>query len=101
MDLMPTFLDLAGASHPSKDGKPAMFHGREVVPMRGKSWRSWMEGKEGDVHEGKGGKEVMMGWELHGRAAYRKGDWKIVYIREYIPSSQVIKLIRRQPHPTV
>lgn len=38
MDLCPTFLDLAGIKHPASDGKSGSFRGRDVAPMRGKSW---------------------------------------------------------------
>lgn len=42
MDICPTVLELAGARHPSADGKKAQYRGHEVAPMRGKSWvNSW------------------------------------------------------------
>ena len=40
MDICPTILDLAGVQHPAAMGKSAMFQGRKVAPMRGKSWVS-------------------------------------------------------------
>ena len=40
MDICPTVLELAGVAHPARKGKAGMFRGREVAPMRGKSWVS-------------------------------------------------------------
>ena len=73
MDIMPTLLDLGGVSAPGKT-----FRGREVVPIRGKSWVPWFEGKEAEIHKA----EMPVGWELHGCAGLRMGDWKILYLRE-------------------
>jgi arylsulfatase len=73
MDLMPTFLDLAGAQRPGK-----VFRGREVHGIRGKSWVDWIKGAEKEIHND----EVPIGWELHGRAALRMGDFKILFHRE-------------------
>ena len=72
MDLMPTILDLAGAPRPGKQ-----FQGREVLPIRGTSWKDWLDGKATEIH----GEDVPIGWELHGRAAMRIGDWKILFLR--------------------
>ena len=74
MDLMPTILDLSGTPKPG-----ATFRGRKVVPMRGTSWKEWFAGKtDGGIHHD----NVPVGWELHGRAALRKGDWKILFLRQ-------------------
>ncbi|KAJ3826629.1 alkaline-phosphatase-like protein [Lentinula raphanica] len=78
MDIMPTILDLAGIQHPG-----TVFRGREVEEMRGKSWVKFFENnhRKGDMttaihsHD-----DPAVGWELFGRAALRKGDWKIVYM---------------------
>lgn len=72
MDLMPTFLDLSGTPRPGK-----VFRGRKVHPIRGKSWVDWIKGAEKEIHND----DVPVGWELHGRAALRLGDFKILYHR--------------------
>ncbi|GAP88235.2 putative arylsulfatase [Rosellinia necatrix] len=74
MDLAPTILEMAGAAHPAPT-----YRGREVVPMRGKSMVPYLlRGEEagGRIHE----KDFVNGWETCGRAACRRGDWKIVFI---------------------
>ncbi|KAL1966869.1 hypothetical protein VTN77DRAFT_3834 [Rasamsonia byssochlamydoides] len=71
MDLAPTILEMAGVRHPAPT-----YQGREVVPMRGKSFYPWATGQTYRIHE----KDFIQGWETCGRAALRYGDWKIVYI---------------------
>ncbi|KAK8232718.1 alkaline-phosphatase-like protein [Phyllosticta capitalensis] len=72
MDLAPTILDMAGVKHPAPS-----FHGREVVPMRGASMAPFAASSSVErVHA----EDFVNGWETCGRAAVRKGDWKIVYI---------------------
>lgn len=71
MDLAPSILDMAGVKHPAPT-----YQGREIVPMRGKSFYPWAIGKADRIHE----KDFIQGWETCGRAALRYGDWKIVYI---------------------
>lgn len=71
MDLAPTILDMAGITHPAPN-----YQGREVVPMRGKSMVPYLSAKEETIHE----KDFINGWETCGRAACRRGDWKIVFI---------------------
>jgi arylsulfatase A-like enzyme len=71
MDLAPTILEMAGVHHPAPK-----YQGREVVPMRGKSFYPWATGQADRIHE----KDFIQGWETCGRAALRYGDWKIVYI---------------------
>jgi arylsulfatase len=46
------------------------MQGRSMVPM--------LMGKAESVH----GDEPVMGWELFGRRAIRKGDWKLVWTTE-------------------
>ena len=80
MDIVPTVLDMAGLSHPVPAGqKKGTFHGREVVGVRGKSWVPTLDGPSGaaDDSEAFHGSETFMGWELSGRAALRKGKWKV------------------------
>ncbi|KAI1424648.1 alkaline-phosphatase-like protein [Xylaria sp. FL1777] len=71
MDLAPTILDMAGVTHPAPT-----YQGREVVPMRGKSMVPYLAKKADTIHE----KDFINGWETCGRAACRRGDWKIVFI---------------------
>ena len=78
MDLMPTFLELAGGHHPSSDGQKTVYKGREVLPMTGQSWGPWLRGQSEAIHS----EGISFGWELHGRAAYREGNWKILFMRE-------------------
>lgn len=71
MDLAPTILEMAGVTHPAPQ-----YQGREVVPMRGKSILPFVKAEAPSVH----GEDFIEGWETCGRAAVRKGDWKIVFI---------------------
>lgn len=64
MDLMPTFLELAGV-----DPVDSPYNGREVLPMQGHSILPTLKGNQTV--------ERAVGWELFGRSAIRKGDWKI------------------------
>lgn len=72
MDILTTMLELAGVKHPHPQ-----FRGREVVPLRGKSWVPYLGSTANAVHED--GTEAM-GWELFGRRAISRGDWKGVFI---------------------
>ena len=69
-DVAPTIFELAGARHPGTE-----YQGKPVLPLRGKSMVSWLQGKAGAVRND----QDAVGWELGGRKALRKGDWKIVY----------------------
>ena len=77
MDILPTFLELAGISHPAPT-----FRGRQVVPVRGKSWVKHL-GTTSDlaaapsVHDEN---TDVIGWELFGLRAVREGKWKAVYM---------------------
>ncbi len=73
MDVAPTIFELAGAKHPGTE-----YNGREVLPLRGKSMLPYLQGKAKQVR----GKDDAIGWELGGRKALRKGDWKIVYANQ-------------------
>lgn len=71
MDIMPTFLDLAGVPLPGPT-----FRGREVVPIKGRSWAPLLRGEVDRVH----GEDVVVGWELFFHQAVRRGRWKAVFI---------------------
>jgi arylsulfatase len=65
-DIMPTFLELAEASHPSNKNSA-------VPQMMGKSLLPLLTGKKEEIHFNDG-----IGYELHGMRAYIKNEWKIV-----------------------
>ncbi|KAI1338438.1 alkaline-phosphatase-like protein [Xylariaceae sp. FL0016] len=71
MDLAPTILEMAGIKHPAPT-----YQGRQVVGMRGRSMVPYLQKEADTIHD----KEFINGWETCGRAACRKGDWKIVFI---------------------
>lgn len=75
MDVLPTFLELAGIEHSQS------FKGREVLPHRGESMLPALSGSSKTVHSS----DYVMGWELYGRRAIRQGDWKIVWEPTGIP----------------
>jgi len=70
MDLLPTFLELAGTSHPG-----TTYRGKPVAPPRGASLLPLLRGDADAVH----GPDYWVGWELYGHRAIRRGDWKIVW----------------------
>lgn len=69
MDIAPTIYELAGAKHPG-----TQWQGRSVLPVKGRSLVSFLQGRQPSVY----GPNDAIGWELGGRKALRKGDWKIV-----------------------
>ncbi|XXG94712.1 hypothetical protein Hte_000969 [Hypoxylon texense] len=74
MDIVPTVLDLAGLKHPSP-----IFRGREVVPVRGKSWRPILERPDDQNVQIYKDMDIV-GWEQLGIAAVRVGDWKALFL---------------------
>jgi len=72
-DVAPTLLQLAEARHPG-----ASFEGRAVAPLEGRSMLPFVRGEAPAVH----GVDFTMGWELFGRRALRRSDWKIVWLFE-------------------
>ena len=68
MDVMPTFLALAGVDHPQQ------FQGREILPMKGASMAAILDGQKSAIHP----PEYTMGWQLNNHRALKKGNWKIV-----------------------
>lgn len=70
MDVLPTLLDVAGQEHPG-----TRYHGREVHPVKGRSFAPLIFGDQAPVQDG----DYSMGWELFGGKALRQGDWKLVF----------------------
>jgi arylsulfatase len=69
MDVMPTFLELAGVQHPAPN-----YQGRTVEPMQGRSLLPSLTGTGELRYE-----DYWFGIELYGNRAIRQGDWKIVW----------------------
>ena len=65
VDIMPTLLDLCGASYPQK------FNGFDIQPAEGKSLMPILTGKEWIDHD-------YLFWEHEGSRAVRHGKWKLV-----------------------
>jgi arylsulfatase A-like enzyme len=74
MDILPTCLDLAGVIQP-KD----TFRGREIVPIRGKSWVPHLSNKADYVHDSN---TDVMGWGLFGMQALRRGKYKAIFVEK-------------------
>jgi arylsulfatase A-like enzyme len=73
MDLLPTCLELAGVQHPG-----SMFRGREVAPVRGKSWVPHLSSQNGPpTYQAE---LDVTGWELFGLRGIRRGNYKAVWI---------------------
>lgn len=69
MDILPTFLELAKTSHQTT------WKGKPVAPVRGESLIPHFKTGVSTHAE-----DYVMGWELTGQAAIRKGNWKIVWL---------------------
>ncbi len=72
MDLAPTFLDLANTKYPST------YQGRSLAPYQGASMIPFLTKAKNSMHDD----NYVMGWELFGRCALRKGKWKISKIEK-------------------
>jgi arylsulfatase A-like enzyme len=70
MDLLPTFLDLAGTQHPG-----TRFRDRDVLPPQGASLLPLLSGKTRSLHAA----EEAIGFELFSYRSVRQGDWKLVW----------------------
>jgi arylsulfatase len=68
-DFVPTFLELAGAQHPSATDT-------KLAPLRGKSLTPLLTGKTEAVRTS----DDWIGEELFGNRMVRQGDWKLCYI---------------------
>ncbi len=68
-DVAPTILELAGVAYPQ-----GRYDGREILPHTGKSFAGLLRQPGATVH----GEDEVLGLELWGRIAVRKGDWKLL-----------------------
>jgi arylsulfatase len=69
LDIAPTIYELIGATYPNT------FHNRRLHALNGVSMLPHLTGKRAWIHDG----NDSMGWELFGRAAFRRGRWKITW----------------------
>jgi arylsulfatase len=72
-DIMPTLLEIAGASYPKT------HEGRDVPALMGKTWGPMLAGKAETPRT----EQDYLAWEAFGNRAVRQGDWKIRW--EYRP----------------
>ncbi|KAI8651176.1 Sulfatase domain-containing protein [Fusarium keratoplasticum] len=81
MDIVPTFLELAGLKHPGTS-----YKGREIAPLRGKSWQHFISALESKAPSSTDedfmihGEEYVTGFEISGSGALRKGHYKLVFV---------------------
>jgi len=75
MDVMPTFLDIAGAEF-----DPTTVRGREVVPMDGRSFAAALGDADNPIY----GPHDVIAYELHGQRYLLRGDWKILWEQQPI-----------------
>ncbi len=68
MDLLPTFLDIAGAELPGTE-----YKGRKILPVVGKSILPYLHGEQDFVH-----KDEVYGFSVHGRQGLQYNQWKLV-----------------------
>jgi arylsulfatase A-like enzyme len=70
MDLLPTFLALAGVEHPGDS-----YRGRPVLRPQGVSLLPVIYGQAQSAHP----QDEILGWELFGHRSVRQCDWKLVW----------------------
>ncbi len=70
MDILPTFLDIAGSVHPGA----GQYKGREILPILGKSFWPWLNGDEQTVHDD----TSTVGWSAGATGAIIRGDYKAI-----------------------
>ncbi|QPN47496.1 arylsulfatase [Priestia aryabhattai] len=69
-DIMPTLLQLAGASMPGIN-----YRDRAIVPPQGTSALDYLQGKDTRIHA----HDEALGWEINGSASLRKGPMKLLW----------------------
>ncbi|KAF9640848.1 putative arylsulfatase protein [Lasiodiplodia theobromae] len=80
MDIVPTFLELAGLKHPGTE-----YKGRTIAPVRGASWARFIEKVKASSDETVVGETVhppdyVVGFEVAGSAGLIRGKWKLTYV---------------------
>ena len=73
MDIMPTFMEIAGIKHPGEK-----YRGRNVNPIKGVSVNTLLNGESSMVHD----ENHVIGWELFAKRAIRQGKWKAIVMPE-------------------
>ncbi len=73
-DVAPTVLELAGVEHAG-----TAYQGRETAPIEGTSMLPFLTGRSDSIHDDE---NFVMGWELFGRRAIRRGQWKLTWFFE-------------------
>lgn len=66
IDLMPTFLELAGSDYPQE------YNGHEILPVEGQTMVPLLKGQPREGHR-------QLAWYWAGNRALRQGDWKLVW----------------------
>ncbi|KAM0816934.1 putative Alkaline-phosphatase-like protein [Seiridium cardinale] len=77
-DDIATGLEIAGLKHPDT------YKGRQISPLRGRSWVRFLSlvqstgsgGGRTEIHD----RDYVMGFEIAGSGALRRGDWKITFV---------------------
>lgn len=72
LDLVPTFLDVAGVEHPGTE-----YQGRTIHPMRGRSLLPYLE----DAGNAPYGDDDPVAFEIFGHGVVFMGSWKAVRLR--------------------
>jgi len=87
-DLMPTLLDVAGASYPKT------HQGRELPALIGKSWMPLLAGQADSVRTD----QDYLAWEVFGNRAVRQGEWKLRWqIKPYGKSAWELFNVAKDP----
>ena len=71
MDLMPTFLSVAGVDYPDA------YNEQALVPLQGRSLMPLLSGTASADFDTR-----TLGWSAYGMDAYRHGDWKVLRLPE-------------------
>jgi arylsulfatase len=90
MDLLPTFLALAGAQHPG-----STYRGMPIVPIKGRSLLPLLTGETDEVHPA----DAVFGFELNGQRSVRQGDWKLVWDQRLAPAERRWQLFNLATDP--
>ena len=78
LDIAPTIYDVAGVAYPQT------YREHELDPLAGTSMLPYIKGSSERIHDA----DYSMGWELFGRAAFRRGRWKVTWIEKPFGTSE-------------